>query len=260
MRQTAKPLSTDELNQYRTLGFLVRERQYTELELTELGKAVNHVSCRAAQDDGREYILDNKRFLDTDEYTVQFEYPQNTHTPRVIEPVDQAHPCLSALVDDPRLTLPISSILNTTELALWTAKLNMKQSGGAGFGWHQDSPYWIHDSTHVDLLPNVMLLLDDQHEGNGCFSLIPHSHHQGILPGTDDGSQLGGFYTDPGQFDAQSAYQCELPAGSLVFFNPHTVHGSAPNQSDSPRRALIYTYQPGGFATLKTGCVRNVSA
>jgi ectoine hydroxylase-related dioxygenase (phytanoyl-CoA dioxygenase family) len=49
----------------------------------------------------------------------------------------------------------------------------------------------------------------------------------------------------------------EVPAGSLVFFSPHTVHGSGPNRSNQARRALIVTYQPAGFPTLKTRRVRN---
>ena len=30
-----------------------------------------------------------------------------------------------------------------------TAKLNFKHPRvGSGFGWHQDAPYWFHDSDH----------------------------------------------------------------------------------------------------------------
>jgi ectoine hydroxylase-related dioxygenase (phytanoyl-CoA dioxygenase family) len=49
-----------------------------------------------------------------------------------------------------------------------------------------------------------------------------------------------------------------VPAGSLVFFNPHAVHGSFPNDSDRPRRALVLTYQPAGYPTLKSKQVHNV--
>jgi ectoine hydroxylase-related dioxygenase (phytanoyl-CoA dioxygenase family) len=49
-----------------------------------------------------------------------------------------------------------------------------------------------------------------------------------------------------------------VAAGSLVFFSPHSVHGSLPNRSDRPRRALVLTYQPAGHPMLKSGVVRNV--
>ena len=144
-------------------------------------------------------------------------------------------------------------IIGTDEIAVWTNKLNLKRPReGSGFGWHQDSPYWIHDSDNVDLLPNVMVALDDADSGNGCFQVIRGSHTCGCLPGTDDGSQLGGFFTDPDRFDLADAVAMEVPAGSLIFFDPHIVHGSGPNASDKARRALVLTYQPGGRPTLKS--------
>ena len=50
----------------------------------------------------------------------------------------------------------------------------------------------------------------------------------------------------------------EVPAGSAVFFDAHAVHGSLPNLSDLPRRAIVLTYQPAGFPMLKSGRIRNV--
>ena len=49
-----------------------------------------------------------------------------------------------------------------------------------------------------------------------------------------------------------------VPAGSLVFFNPHIVHGSEPNKSDKPRRAFIMTYQPANNPMLKSGLIDNI--
>ncbi|MEM7100159.1 MAG: phytanoyl-CoA dioxygenase family protein [Pseudomonadota bacterium] len=253
--------SQSELEQYQSLGFCVRSAAFGVEEIDRLQTVVHEVveqACLAALQ-GENYHLDGKRFCDTKHYTVQFEFGQNLTEPRVIEPIYDAHPLFASLVDDPRFTDPIRSILHQDQLALWTAKLNLKCAGGNGFGWHQDSPYWIHDSNHVDLLPNVMLLLGDQSELNGCFKLIPGSHHQGVLPGTTDGSQLGGFYTDPDTFDESTVYHCEHQAGSLVFFNPHIIHGSGPNTSDAARPALIYTYQPAGYPTLKTKTLREVA-
>ena len=253
-------MPTQSLDDYERDGFTVIRDLFSLTELERLRTAVEQVgtAATAAAEHGTQYLLDNKRFVDTGSCTVQFEYAEMDRTPRVIEPVDQLHPELDALVDDPRLVTPMQQILDTMELSLWTAKLNLKSGGGAGFGWHQDSPYWIHDCDHVDQLPNVMLLLDDQSVHNGCFRLIPRSHRQGMLPGTDDGTQLGGFYTDPGYFNEDNAFLCELPAGSLVFFSPHVVHGSFPNTSNQPRRALIYTYQPAAQPNLKRGTVRKI--
>lgn len=103
-----------------------------------------------------------------------------------------------------------------------------------------------------------MVALDDATAVNGCLRIIRGSHRRGCLPGTADGSQLGGFFTDPPCIDESRQVPLEVPAGSLVFFSPHAVHGSLPNRSDAPRRALIVTYQPAGHRMLKISRVCNV--
>ena len=87
--------------------------------------------------------------------------------------------------------------------------------------------------------------------------MIRGSHRQGILPGRQGEGVLGPLFTGPDQFDERSAVAAELPAGSLVFFSPHSVHGSLPNRSERPRRALVLTYQPGGLRLFKLDQVRN---
>lgn len=89
----------------------------------------------------------------------------------------------------------------------------------------------MHDCRHVDRLPNVMVTLDDADAENGCLRIIRGSHRHGMLPGTADGTQLGGFFTDPVHFDEADQVLLDVPAGSFVFFSPHAVHGSAPNRS-----------------------------
>jgi ectoine hydroxylase-related dioxygenase (phytanoyl-CoA dioxygenase family) len=47
-----------------------------------------------------------------------------------------------------------------------------------------------------------------------------------------------------------------VPAGSLIFFSPHTVHGSQPNASEQKRRAVVLTYQPAGHRMFKVDAMR----
>ena len=154
--QLAYFLDPDELQHYRDEGYLVRAGVFSATELARLSDAVEQAVDLAFQQtrDGRTYYLDNKRFVDVDTMTVQFEHSQHSDTVRVIEPAHHLHPSLNELVRDPRILDPIRSILDTREVSIWTNKLNLKRAGeGSGFGWHQDSPYWVHDSDHVDLLP-----------------------------------------------------------------------------------------------------------
>jgi len=254
------PAEVDKFNQQ---GFLVRESVFDEGEISALRdsaeRAVKKAEQLSKQLPARTYIIDGKRFVDVKHITIQFEHSRNSETIRVIEPAHELDWLLDSLIDDPRLVAPMRTLVGVENLALWTDKLNLKRPyEGSGFGWHQDSPYWIHDCEHVDQLPNVMLTLDDADESNGCLRLIPNSHKRGCLPGTSDGSQLGGFFTSPDHFDESRQVLMEAPAGSLIFFDAHTIHGSLANESDQPRRAIILTYQPGGFPTLKSREIRPV--
>jgi hypothetical protein len=254
-------LSKAELDRYREDGFFAREAAFGEDELEVLRKAADSTVtiARLLSEKGHTYHLDGKRFVDVDHVTIQFEHTPESDAVRVIEPVHDLHATFDALVDDPRIVQPMCGLIGQAPVALWTAKLNLKVAGnGSGFGWHQDSPYWIHDCSHVDLLPNVMLAIDDATEANGCLRIVRGSHRHGCLPGTSDGTQLGGFFTNPACLDESQQVALAVPAGSLIFFSPHAVHGSQPNTSSRQRRALVLTYQPGDRPMLKSGRVRNV--
>jgi len=254
-------LEDNEKIQYNEQGFIIREKQFLADEIntfTEILETTVQLAQKKSKS-GEEYFLDKKRFVDIDCLTLQYESKPHENCLRVIEPAHSVNSDLEILFRDKRLTDPIKSILSSDSLSLWTDKLNLKRPEiGSGFGWHQDSPYWIHDSNDVDTLPNVYICLDDAHKSNGCFSVIARSHTNGCLPGTSDGSQLGGFYTDPRSFDLKNKVDIEAAAGSLIFFNPHIVHGSSPNKSKNERRAYIVTYQPSDRAMLKSGLVKNI--
>ncbi|MEZ5551322.1 MAG: phytanoyl-CoA dioxygenase family protein [Pseudomonadales bacterium] len=250
-----------EADQYARQGFFLRTGVFSPTQCELLRQAADQAACaaRALARGGHSYRLDGNRFVDAGHVTIQFEHGADSELVRVIEPVQELDARLDHLLDDARIAEPMRGIIGQEDIALWTAKLNIKSPReGSGFRWHQDSPYWIHDCSHVDLLPNVMVTFDDASADNGCLRLIPGSHRKGCLPGTEDGTQLQGFFTRTDCFDESRQALMEAPAGSLIFFNPHTVHGSAPNTSDRPRRAIIITCQPGGYPTLKSKTLRPI--
>ena len=253
-------LSPSERQQWQDHGYFIRHQQFAQTELLQLRRAAAKAAARAEGGArlGHTYFLDDKRFVDVEDATIQYEHAPGSTTLRVLEPVHLFHEQIDRLVDDPRLAQPMRELVGADSLSLWTAKLNMKSAAGSGFGWHQDSPYWIHDCAHVDQLPNVMLALDAQSPANGCLRIIRGSHKLGILPGTADGTQLGGFYTDPAAYSLEDEEAMHVEAGALIFLHSLSVHGSQPNTSEHSRRALIFTYLPGDFPMLKNGEVRNV--
>lgn len=254
-------LTTSESSQYSNDGYFIRNKVFIKNELSFIREAVEDSVKKAKElsEKGNTYWLDGKRFVDIGKLTVQFESKDDSKIIKVIEPANLLNKSLDDLIRDKRLVEPIKGIIGADRVSLWTNKLNLKRPReGSGFGWHQDSPYWIHDCSHVNLLPNVYVALDDSYQSNGCFRVIKGSHKNGCLIGKNDGTQLGGFYTNPELFDLSNQVPMEVNEGSVIFFNPHIVHGSDSNVSDNPRRAFIITYQPADYPALKTGEVNNI--
>lgn len=244
-------------------GFFLRERAFSEDELCDLRAAAERVvaiAMREASQPSADYTIDGNRYLETGGATIQLEHRAGSATVRVIEPFHHLDPRFDAVLDDPRITEPMRDLVGQEQIALFTDKLNLKRPReGSGFRFHQDSPYWAFDCTHLDQLPNVMVLLDDASPENGCLSVVRGSHRKGLLPGQEGQGTLGPLFTDPSAFDERLAVHAAAPAGSLLFFSPHTVHGSKPNGSDQPRRVFVLTYQPGGHRTFKKDVTRDVA-
>jgi ectoine hydroxylase len=248
-------LTPDERRAWRDDGFFIRRLQLRTSELEALRDAAERVVARVtreAQSAGEHYAIDGNRYCEVPESTLQYEHAPGSGTARVIEPFHHLDTRFEALIDDPRCVEPARGLVGAPEIALFTSKLNLKRPReGSAFRWHQDSPYWAHATPHLERLPNLMLALDDADAENGCLRVVRGSHRAGLLPGQPEQGVLGPLFTDPRSFDVEEQVPAEMPAGSLLFFHPHTVHGSAPNRSERPRRALLFTYQPAGHRMFK---------
>jgi ectoine hydroxylase-related dioxygenase (phytanoyl-CoA dioxygenase family) len=261
-RITNGRITDSERRSWRDDGFFVREAAFGAEELVELGAAAErcveriHAALRSSSEC---YAIDGNVYHEAGGSTVQLEHDPGSSTIRVIEPFHHLDDVMNRLIDDPRIVDPMRDLVRDERVSLFTDKLNLKRPReGSRFRWHQDSPYWAHFADELDRLPNVLISLDDASERNGCFRVIRGSHRQGMLPGLEGEGRLGPLFTDPRAFDEGDEVACVAPAGSLVFFSPHTVHGSQPNHSDLRRRALVLTYQPGGRRMFKVDAKREV--
>jgi ectoine hydroxylase len=253
-------LSKAERRAWHDDGFFIRKAVFDASELAELCSAAERCVARATAAIGgsdTRYAIDGNVYHEAGGSTIQLEHAPESQTIRVIEPFHHLDEHMDRLLDDPRLVEPMRDLIGDERVGLFTDKLNLKRPReGSRFRWHQDSPYWAHFFRELDRLPNVLLTLDDADEHNGCFRVIRGSHRRGMLPGCEGEGRLGPLFTDPRAFDEADQVPAVAPGGSLVFFSPHTVHGSEPNRSDTSRRALVLTYQPGGHRMFKVDAKR----
>jgi len=106
------------------------------------------------------------------------------------------------------------------------------------FGMHQDASYL---TTEPESLALAFVALDDMTTENGCLEVIAGSHRQGLQlvlrMGPSGWVSVSGV--TPRSPARDQATPLVIQKGTVVFLHGRTFHGSEPNRSDGPRRALI---------------------
>jgi hypothetical protein len=246
-------LSSDERARYAREGFLVRGSPFAPQQLDALRDAVERVHERVREASGgpgtHRYRVDDRAYERVCGSVVKWEQEAGAELRaiRSMEPFAHLEPRLAALLADPRLCERTAELLALRSVSIFTDKLNFKRPGGSAFPWHQDAPYWAFGCAHLDRLVSVQVYLDDATRENGCLWMIPGSHARGFLPTFRDRGALGRLHTDLRGLDLADPVAIEAPAGSLVFFDGHVVHGSRRNRTRASRRAVVLTYQPPGL-------------
>ncbi len=152
-------------------------------------------------------------------------------------------PWLHDLVFAPRLAVPCAQLLGRRALRLWHDQVFFKPPRHRGaVPWHQDYSYWTRTEPAAHITANVML--DDADEDSGCLEFVPGSHRWGLLPPVsfDAPRDAVKAHLDPAQRAAFRPVAVPVPAGMATLHHSHTLHGSAGNRSDRPRRALVVNY------------------
>ena len=115
------------------------------------------------------------------------------------------------------------------------------------FPWHQDSGYNVYRGGAERHPPYVTLwvALDDVSRANGTISLLPWSVVGGgelLEHRWDEATEswVGYDGDEPG-------VEIEAPAGSIVCLSSLSLHRSAPNTTERPRRSYVMQYTPTLF-------------
>lgn len=219
-----------EVERYRRDGFLVVENVLSPAEVAEL---------RAVTDE----LVEKARAVRTHDEVYDLEDSHSPEEPRVrrIKTPHKVHPVFDRVMRHPNI-LAILQKLVAPAIRFDTSKLNMKAAGyGAAVEWHQDWAFYPHTN---DDLAAVGVFMDDVALENGPLLCIPGTHKGPIFDHHDDeGCFCGAMDPARGEVDYEAAVPCLGPAGSISIHHARTVHGSAVNTSDRPRRLLLFQYR-----------------
>lgn len=236
---TEGSITPDEREGFERDGYLIRTAVFSQTEVAQLAAAFERLTRRADQIevttkvDGATFVL----------------APTGVGSaPRVQRVVwcGSAEPELLRPALDPRVLGPALDLLEAGSADQLVNQAHFKLPGdGVAFPLHQDAwnrrfgtALW-RDRTPKGYI-QTLLTIDEMRTDNGPLVVIPGSHRHGALIGLDRQAKVE-------TIAAQTPPQPILaPTGSLVFFGPCVVHGSAPNEGSKPRRVLVNGYaRPG---------------
>jgi ectoine hydroxylase len=228
-------LTATQLQRYHEEGYLFVENYFSVSEVDKVRSEALHLATQDMESIVRE---------------------KNTGLVRALQGCHLFSPTFERLTRLSRILDPIQQIIGDATY-VYQFKINFKMAfGGDIWKWHQDYIYWLkEDGMPQPSCANILIFLDDVGEFNGPLLFIPGSHRHGVIepePAGSKGDWKQSFgadlkYSLGKEIIAKLVNESTIvapkgPKGSVLFFHPNIVHGSAPNISPFDRMVLILTY------------------
>lgn len=116
-------------------------------------------------------------------------------------------------------------------------KLIMKRPGTAGYGAHQDFPYWSGIGLTSDQVLTALISLDDVTPAHGPIEIWPGLHHTTLPPHPHDPLDV-----DLASLVGRQPFAATVKAGDVVLFHALAPHASRTNRAAGDRRTYLVTY------------------
>jgi ectoine hydroxylase-related dioxygenase (phytanoyl-CoA dioxygenase family) len=128
----------------------------------------------------------------------------------------------------------------------YNQKVYKNPSGTKSFGWHQDDAYGpVEPSPYLTL----WIAITDATPENGCISVLPGSHHQGLVLHRNGDFGLECHSHD----DSDQGVIVPVSAGSVICFWSLLMHKSGPNLTNDVRKAIVLQFSPEGLRHKASG-------
>lgn len=158
------------------------------------------------------------------------------------------------LAHHPKIVKPARQILESSVYIHHLNVIYKDAFSNTMWQWHQDYSYFgIDDGIPTARMACAIVFLDDVNDFNGPTWLIPGSYKEGLIrsfaPAEEQHSPHRGLKyaidreTVARLVDKYGIVAAKGPAGSVLFFHPNCIHGSAPNiMSPFDRTIVLISY------------------
>ncbi len=211
-------ISSPRLNQE---GYALHEQFFGESELAELEVALDRFDPRHLSTDSEGRVTFAQKIAEKD-------------------------PVIKAFACSPKMVEFATSLLGPN-IDLYFNQYVVKYPGGdRAFSWHQDDAYSpVEPSPYL----TIWVPVNDATPENGCLSVLPGSHFDGLRAHVDSDFGLAGHSMD----DPDQGVLVPAKRGTMIAMWSTTLHKSGPNTSGQPRKALVLQYSATGMKHKATG-------
>ncbi len=255
------PLTTRQLEQYFSEGFLIVPDFFTQQELEPVMAEVNGLVDRLAN-----------RLYEAGRITNRHENADFTTRLALLEAEYQGAAVLihiggilgAALADlwgSPRLLDVVEQMIGT-EIAghpVWNLRSKTPRNPLVTVPWHQDTAY-LATGCHSTLQPTAWIPLVDANGLNGTLQVLKGGHRSGQIFKHHLENRVGDkaswyLYIEEKDLPQGEIVTCEMPLGSVLFLNQLIPHRSTENFSAHVRWSVDLRWQrpdePSGFEGIK---------
>lgn len=163
-------------------------------------------------------------------------YPEHLHA----ENRNNAHlafPFLTELAFHEKICAAASSLVGNNMGLTSTVLFIKAPQSGSYVSWHQDATYMGLNTDTTNNFVTAWIALTPSTIKSGCVSVIPKTHHQGVVKHEDTFGKnniltRGQKVSD---IDESQAVNLELRPGQMSLHHPWLIHGSLPNKSNYRR-------------------------
>lgn len=234
------PLSAEQLTSYEQNGYVLVESLFNEEEV--------EIMCEHMKE-----LMKAEKSRDVEHVIKE---PSSNEIRSVFD-IHRDHGFFQALSNESRIVQIAEQILGS-QLYIMQSRINFKPGfKGKEFYWHSDFETWhVEDGMPQMRAVSCSIILTDNFEYNGPLMLIPGSHQWYIsCPGLtgEDNFKTSLKMQESGVPDHQSLARlvddadgridrATGPAGSVLFFDCNTMHGSGGNISPFPRSNVFFVF------------------
>jgi len=231
-------LTKEQIESYRSSGFIVIENLLSEEELEHWRKTVTiAVKERAGiKIPGKEIRIGEADGINEDADYFGKVFDQLLNLWQTDEDVRE-------IMLDERIGKMAAQLAGVDGIRIWHDQALIKRPWANPTAWHLDTPFWSFSDRNAI---SIWVALDNATLENGCLFFIPGSHKQTNFDKITIGRNMDGIFDVYPQLKNRMPVAAPMKAGSCSFHNGLTVHGANANMTNGFRRAMTCAYMPEG--------------